>query len=319
MSLRFLPDDLAGNTQALPALGGRLPAKHLFEEGEVESVNVALAAGRPLLLRGDPGTGKSQIARAVAACQGWPLVHHVLDAESGPRDLLYTIDSVGRLAAAQIAGVSGKADAEERKNAVDLTEFVEPGPLWWAFDFGGAESVARKKKVPRPEGWTHDAPVVVLVDEIDKADPSVPNGLLGALGDSEFFAPDQAAPVACRGAPPLVVITTNAERPLPLAFLRRCVVYEIQVPKEREALRAWLQVRGAAHFGGHLGEALLKKAAEVIANNRVDLAAEVARPGLAEYLDLLRALHVLRSTDKERLEIVERLAKYVSKKGPSRR
>ena len=249
------------------------------------------------MVRGEPGTGKSELGRAAAAALGWAYVSEVVTARTEPSDLHWRFDAVARLGRAQLYGAAGgKGDFE------DLAEwrYVSPGALWWVFDRKGAEEQWNDAfaKGPRPaeppEGWARDGDhgTVLLLDEIDKADPDLPNGLLESLGNGEFQVPPLGKRVRCSrdNAPPLIVITTNEERELPAAFVRRCLVLQLSLP-EGKALEAWLEVRGRAHFGDACSEAVYTEAAQLIVRDRAALGpTALLRPGQAEYLDILRAV-----------------------------
>jgi len=287
------------NPQQSIDLGERvgLRSVHVFDDKSIDAVNAALAAGRPLLLRGEPGTGKSQLARAVAYQLGWPLVSTVIDSRVEARDLLWYFDGVARLAAAQIAGAM-------RQGIQELAEenFVRPGPLWWAFDWNGAVQQRSRcvqhglhslQPTATPAGWSPGVPgqgVVVLIDEIDKADPDVPNGLLEALGEGRFTTLG-GAEVVVTGTPPLVLLTSNEERALPDAFVRRCLVHELVLPSERDALVSHLSERiAAAHFP-EVDIRVRRQAAELLYEDRSEAQRRGwPRPGQAEYLDLIRAV-----------------------------
>jgi MoxR-like ATPase len=134
--------------------------------------------------------------------------------------------------------------------------------------------------------------VIALIDEIDKADFDLPNALLECLGNGEFHLPYRDKSVCCCAAHgvPLVVITTNRERQLPPAFVRRCLVLELSLPAP-DKLVPWLTIRGQAHFRGKCPPAILEQVARDIAQRRdKQSGGEHPRPGLAEYLDLLRVL-----------------------------
>jgi MoxR-like ATPase len=275
--------------------GGLADQVHLFEDREVIALNAALAAGRPLLVRGEPGVGKSQLARAAAAALGRAFVQHVVDSQTESRDLMWRFDALGRLGEAQLAGaLRGGAIAEaEIRARLEVARFVRPGPLWWAFDWAGAADQARVSRAPPPPGAPDGAwkgGCVVLIDEIDKAESEVPNGLLEALGSGEFTPPEWPAPVRATAPPPLVVITSNDERALPNAFMRRCLVLRLDLPADDEALKARLIERGRAHFPA-ASEGVLAKAADLLIRDRRDAGGHGApRPGQAEYLDLARAV-----------------------------
>lgn len=293
---------------------GHLPGHtHLFESREVWAIRAALGARRPLLLRGKPGTGKSELARAAAAVLHRPLVGEVISARTESADLLYRFDAVARLGQAQLLGVA-HADRQGSDLATLSEErFLSPGPLWWVFDWTSAEGqhVLARSKGRRPQAppswkdgkdaeviWSPDMGTVLLIDEIDKADPDLPNGLLEALGDGEFAVPYREMPVTAVGRePPLVVITTNEERELPAAFVRRCLVLELKLPEGTE-LEVRLQALGRAHFGDRIADKVYEDAAKLVVEDRKGTRDDaLVRPGQAEYLDLLRA--VLDVTDRE--------------------
>ncbi|MEM9291592.1 MAG: MoxR family ATPase [Acidobacteriota bacterium] len=305
---------------------GRWRRHHVFEDADVRAVNAALAAQRPLLLRGKPGTGKSQLALAAAVGLGRAFVSVVVDARTESRDLLWNFDAVGRLADAQIGSFKQlvKQNSEGQEEVVEESEqeknptirellrrerYTSPGPLWWAFDWVGAVGQAKLTETdspPQREGANPGKGVVVLLDEIDKADSSVPNGLLGVLGDGEFSVP-QVGTVSCTGVEPLVVITTNEERALPDAFLRRCVVHELKLPKDQKILTHRLVRLGEAHFVGVKGAdwpeptpGSLRLAAKMLHDDRqLCLQESLSPPGVAEYLDLLRVAVARAKTPKD--------------------
>jgi MoxR-like ATPase len=324
---------------------GPVPRRvHVFDEKSVDAVNAALAAGRPLLVRGEPGTGKSQLAHAAAKVLERPLVSEVVDSRTEARDLMFRFDAVARLGEAQLLGAlrgSGADEAAARKRLVE-TRFVLPGALWWAMNWQSAleqlrlfcaantpsEQPSAGAQPPsilpgepeRPAGWQEHQGVVLLIDEIDKAESDVPNGLLECLADGAFRAPGHAKPIAFEGgAAPLVVITTNEERSLPDAFVRRCLVLRLELPKlpeQRAEFVALLVERGARHFVELAREReLLTNAAELLADDR--LRAEelgLPRPGQAEFLDLLRALHGRFSNAQARLGALARVAEFTLQK-----
>jgi MoxR-like ATPase len=258
---------------------------------EIElAVNVALAAGRPLLVRGRPGTGKSSLARSVATKLGWRYYATTVSSRTTARDLLWRFDSVARLADAQ-AG---------RDHIRHPSAYVLPGVLWWAFH---PES-ARVRGIPESERAAADAksfreaadpsPVgdrdhaVVLVDEIDKADPDVPNDLLVPLGSYQFDVDD--GPTVVAGNPPLVILTTNEERDLPKAFLRRCVILALEEPK-----RPRLETIARRHFPA-VDEAVLTELLDEYERVTDDRRGrQQPPPSVAELLDAVAAASNLRS------------------------
>jgi MoxR-like ATPase len=180
------------------------------------AVKVARTINRPLLLYGQPGSGKSTLAKYVAYTEDLRYYEHVTTSRTQARDLLWTFDAVRRLGDAQVDG-----------GLKEDHHYVAPGTLWWAFDRGSA-----LEHGPEPFGEWNDGHAgqgaVVLVDEIDKADPDLPNGLLVPLSARRFTVTDIAGgPQVRETERNLIVITSNRERDLPAAFERRCVVYEI--------------------------------------------------------------------------------------------
>lgn len=308
----------AGTGAELPARHGLPVTHHCHDERSLHAINAALASRRALLVRGDPGTGKSQLARAAAELLGRGFVWRVLDAQTQTADLFYTFDAVERLAQAQVAAALGRDAGRPLAQLLDERNFVRPGPLWWAFDPTGArgqqERSARSADLPVPPETSRG--LVVLIDEIDKADPSVPNGLLEALGQGTFQVPGGHVSLHAVVAP-LIVITTNEERELPSAFLRRCLVLHLQLPRPGNGLEAWLVARGLAHFP-ELSPSLCAHAATLVIRDRVRAKQlGLSLPGQAEYLDLLRAIRELATTDDERARLLATIADFALKKHPA--
>jgi MoxR-like ATPase len=289
---------------------------------EIHAVNTAIKAGRPLLVRGEPGIGKSQLARAAAKVMGRAYIKHVIDSRTESRDLMWTFDAVQRLADAQLAGAL-RRDPEQASRALDVQNYLHPGPLWWAFDWEGAERQRNKvggQPPSNPDAGDWRKGCVLLIDEIDKAESEVPNGLLDALGAREFKPFGYPSAVGLAGRPPLVVITSNEERTLPDAFLRRCVVMNLELPAEEQALVDRLVERGHAHFG-MIDDTVLRRAAKMLFDDRqaaID-AQVMPRPGQAEYLDLLRAVHGLAGDDSNRqITMMETVREFTLRKHAAR-
>ncbi len=299
---------------------GSLPATvHVFEQRDVDAVNAALASARPLLVRGEPGSGKSQLARAAAQGLGRAFVATVVDARTEARDLQWSFDAVRRLADAQVIGATGLGPGETVQSRLAEPRYVIPGPLWWAFDRTGAEKQAAQgggQPPEIPEGCFSANGTVLLLDEIDKADSSVPNGLLECLGHGRFPGPG-GLPVEVQGIGPLVVVTTNEERTLPDAFLRRCLVLQLRVPSDRQALIEWLMARGRAHFAQFLADSVLAKAASQLADDRSEIVQRgLAPPGGAEYLDLLAAVSRLGQDTASQEQLLDRIGEFALRKHP---
>lgn len=319
---------------------------HQFEERDVWAIWAAKAAGRPLLVRGEPGLGKTQLAQAAAKLLERDLITHTVDARTETRDLLYSLDSVRRLAAAQLCAVrtapadgdqaagDARADADAR---LSLENFLIPGPVWWALNPGSAAVAATKSAAPLrlqpvPQQQSYRGRVL-LIDEIDKAEADVPNSLLEVLGSGSFTVQGITGEIRSDGQPPLIVITTNGERALPPAFLRRCVVLDLKVPGAFDAngrnpqLRDWLITRGGLHWGGKdwqtavsaADQQVIEQAAEAILSERrqAELHHWTPKPGQAELLDLLRAIRELYpapTDDAKRKSCVGRVVRFFSRK-----
>ncbi|MEM7677834.1 MAG: hypothetical protein AAF449_17695 [Myxococcota bacterium] len=229
------------------------------------------------------------------------------------------IDTVARLAEAQVQGALATATEESVRERLDVRRFLAPGALWWGFDWKTARAQAERVKVEIPEtpsDWSPSKGVVVLLDEIDKADPSVPNSLLEAFGAGRFIGPPGDKSIR-RIHRPLVVLTTNEERSLPDAFLRRCVVLQLKLPKDEEALKAYLISRGEAHFS-HVEPDLLARAADLLVADRSRYEHQgLLPPGVAEYIDLIRAVVAQRSAPEDQLALLEEVAQFALQKHPT--
>ncbi len=178
------------------------------------AVNAAVTLERPLLVKGEPGTGKTELARQVAAALGLPIVEWHVKSTTRAQQGLYEYDAVSRLRDSQLG------DARVH----DVANYIRKGKLWQAFEAGGK--------------------VVLLIDEIDKADIEFPNDLLQELDRMEFFVYETGETIRARHRP-VVIITSNNEKELPDAFLRRCFFHYIRFP-EAETLSRIVEV----HFPG---------------------------------------------------------------------
>ena len=260
------------------------------------AVRIAKTTGRPLLLRGDPGTGKSSLAAKVALDEKWRYYEHTVTPRTDGTELLWTFDSAGR---------SARASSNDSAPFEDY-EFVEPGPLWWAFDrdqarFRGqprrrARDAYRNDEAEEPARELNsgrlDDGAVVLIDDIDKAGPDVPNGLLGALGSGRFRVDETGTDVELTDdMNVLVVITTNNERDLPPAFERRCIVHDLTPPSTDQLVA--IALAHAKHEGRSLTKtkkARIRRVAEKVTELREEARAKKLRaPGIAEFLDAVWA------------------------------
>ncbi len=312
-----------GERLTLPESGSWPETCHCFEPRDAYAIRTALAAGRPLLVRGEPGVGKSQLARAAAVAWKRLFVSEVVHSRTEPQDLLWRFDAVARLAEAQVQGALGGKDLA---TALDPRRFLSPGPLWWTFDHESARALHAGCRHPArapepPPGWTPDQGTVLLIDEIDKAEPDLPNGLLEVLGNGGFTVPYLSEPVRHRTGPvPLVVITSNEERELPGAFVRRCLVLRLELPQTPDAFIAFLMDRGEKHHPDSPAAVRCVAAEQLWEDRQEALRTGATPPGQAEYLDLLRALEKLTADEPEplrpgaQLDLFEQIADFAFRK-----
>jgi MoxR-like ATPase len=265
---------------------------YVYDEEIILKVNIALATKRPILVRGPSGWGKSSLAKSVANILGWRYYEKVVSSRTQARDLLWDIDLILRLQDAQIANVK------------DLSYYITPGVLWWAFDFKSARMQTEKaltskgisyssigRNLPKEQDLDSDnIPAVVLLDEIDNADPDLLKNLLVPLGSLSFIIEETGMKVEIMAAnAPLIFITTNNERELPSAFLRRCIELPLSKPDLLEV--------GKAHFGECYMD-IVRKVASIINVTEIDSNKEHSPlknygPSPAEFIDTVNACIVL--------------------------
>jgi MoxR-like ATPase len=216
------------------------------------AVNAAVTLERPLLIKGEPGTGKTMLAIEVAKALERPLLQWHVKSTSKAQQGLYEYDAVSRLRDSQLG--DGRVH--------DIANYIVRGPLWDAFD--------------------SDRPVVLLIDEIDKADIEFPNDLLRELDRMEFHVYETQTLVKARHRP-TIIITSNNEKELPDAFLRRCFFHYIKFP-DKQTMQRIVDV----HFP-NLKKSLLREALEVFFEIR-DVAGVKKKPSTSELLDWLKLL-----------------------------
>ena len=286
-------------------------AVHHFDRQQAIAILAARAVKRPLLIRGEPGCGKTQIARAAAQLMRMPLATLVVNERTETEDLFWRYDALRRL-----------SDANDPKAGVkDEKAYLSAGPLWWALDHKSAMAY-RGTHGSEPylgEGASYDNGVLLLIDEIDKADRSVPNSLLEALGNYSFEVPYIGKRITCQDLDraPLIIITTNEEQELPPAFVRRCLVLDIEL-KDEDFVDT-LSARGRALFPeGFDDEGIYRTVAEQLLEKRKALrnAGETRLPGQAEYLDHLEAVLAMKQYEPDRQEkdFVDELARLTYRK-----
>ncbi|MBK1649581.1 AAA family ATPase [Rhabdochromatium marinum] len=297
--------------KVLPKSEGVLP--YVFTDEIAIAIDVALSTNRPLLVSGDPGCGKSRLADAVAELQGWRLLSCTITSRTRLEGLTAEVDQLRRLNDAQLGRLGKVKDQPEGAAARPDAYYLTPGIFWWAFD----PETARRRGLSADDAKVHEvdlrypgverepkrdqrAGTVLLIDEIDKAEPDLPNDLLEPLDRRRFDLPEgfRAArdgraltsieAQAHRDDPLLTVITTNRERELPQAFLRRCVLLEIPDPDKKRLIEIAMQhePEGDRQRVGAVADVLLKLR---------DLAKKqrIRRPGTAELLDAVRACEEL--------------------------
>lgn len=297
-----------GQTIALPESGSWQPCDHLLHERDAQAIVTARYTGRPLLAVGEPGVGKSQLARAAAVLLGRHFLYQMIQPGSEYQDLLWQFDHIERLGKAQLMA-SQKTEASP--DDLSPLNFLSPGPLWWAFNWTTANEHRKsfgyqptKPHIAQPQ--TNGT--VLLIDEIDKADLDLPNGLLEALGNRGFSIPwlESAVTQNNNAPPPLIIITSNNMRELPAAFLRRCVVIDMKLPEQSAVLITHLTKVGSMRYP-LLDSSILELAAVQIASDRQQTIDDRPRAGQAEYLDLLTALDALRNEGHSREQLESRL------------
>ncbi len=232
------------------------------------AVNAAITLQRPLLVKGEPGTGKTKLAEEVANALKLPLLEWHVKSTTKAQQGLYEYDAVSRLRDSQLGD----------PRVQDIANYIVRGTLWQAF--------------------TSETPVVLLIDEVDKADIEFPNDLLRELDRMEFYVYETRELVKARHRP-VVFITSNNEKELPDAFLRRCFFHYIRFP-DKETMEKIVDV----HFPG-LKKSLLREALEVFFEVR-EVPGLKKKPSTSELLDWLKLLlaedispEALRSKDRK--------------------
>jgi MoxR-like ATPase len=245
-------------------------SKYIATQDLRVAINAALALERPLLVKGEPGTGKTVLAEEVATALGARLLTWHIKSTTKAQQGLYEYDAVSRLRDSQLGD----------PKVSDIANYIRRGKLWDAF--------------------SSDDPLVLLIDEIDKADIEFPNDLLLELDRMEFYVYETGETIRARRRP-LVIITSNNEKELPDAFLRRCFFHYIKFP-DRETMEAIV----AAHFPD-LKKKLVEEALRLFFQMR-EVPGLKKKPSTSELLDWLKLLlseditpEQLRESDKSKL------------------
>ncbi len=244
--------NLGGNTGNGTSFSGT--KEYVASEELMASVNIAIALKKPLLIKGEPGTGKTMLAEAVAKALGKRLIIWSIKSTTKAQEGLYVYDTIQRLYDGQF-GVEG---------VDDIARYIKLGKLGEAFD--------------------SEEQVVLLIDEIDKADLEFPNDLLWELDQMEFYINETHRTVKAKHRP-IVIITSNAEKELPDAFLRRCIFHYIEFP-DKELMEEIVRV----HFPD-VEANLLQNAMEVFYEIR-SIRDIRKKPSTSELIDWINALQI---------------------------
>ena len=235
---------------------------YVASEELLQAANIAIALQKPLLIKGEPGTGKTVLAQAIATAMGKPLTIWIIKSTTKAQDGLYVYDVVQRLYDSQFGG----------QGVDDIKKYVKLGKLGEAF--------------------SSEEQVVLLIDEIDKADLEFPNDLLWELDRMEFYIPETGETVKAKHRP-IVIITSNAEKELPDAFLRRCIFHYIAFP-DQELMAEIVRV----HYPD-IEDVLLQETLRAFYWLR-DLSGIQKKPSTSEVLDWIQALQ-LSGIDPQRI------------------
>ena len=242
------------NGTGFQGAGFRGSRDYVASEELMASVNVAIALKKPLLIKGEPGTGKTKLAEAVADSLGKKLIIWNIKSTTKAQEGLYVYDTIQRLYDGQFG----------EEGVDDISRYIKLGKLGEAFD--------------------SEEQVVLLIDEIDKADLEFPNDLLWELDQMEFYIHETKRTVKAKHKP-IVIITSNAEKELPDAFLRRCIFHYIDFP-DQQLMEEIVKV----HYP-NVEENLLKNVMEVFYNIRAirDIR---KKPSTSELIDWINALQI---------------------------
>jgi MoxR-like ATPase len=255
---------------------------YVFTQDITLAVNAAIATGRVLLVEGLPGNGKSSLANAVAQVLQWRFYERVITSRTAARDLLWEFDALQRL-----------ADAQQKGAVRHPSAYVQPQVLWWAFEPTSASRRGAPYGMPVEDAGdpasTLAPDAVVLLDEIDKADPDMPNDLLVPLGENRFEIRESNTIIQRDvGRRVLIIVTSNGERTLAPAFVRRCIRLELEPRNESDLIQI-----AERHFGKTHAELFKLIAQWCIEERARPRPANRRPPSTAEFLDIVTACGAL--------------------------
>jgi MoxR-like ATPase len=260
------------------------PEHYIAHEALMDAINTALALGQPLLVTGEPGCGKTELGDFVA----WQLglgraIRYQIKSDMQSRDLFYSFDTVARFHEAQMAG----REASARRDAVHFIEYHGLGEAIIRATAPGANAHLLSERLRREH--TQQRRSVVLIDEIDKAPRDVPNDLLAEFERPRFRIPElsNSEIAADERFRPILVVTSNSEKALPDAFLRRCVYYDMPFP-DPSTLKRIVEAR-IARLRGAGGSALVDDAIALTDHLRRNRTLR-KKPGTAEVLNFVLTL-----------------------------
>ncbi len=240
------------------------------------AVNAAIHLQKPLLVKGEPGTGKTLLAHEIAKSMGKKILTWHIKSTTKAQQGLYEYDAVSRLRDSQLGS----------EKVEDIANYIKKGKLWEAFDT--------------------DEQVVLLIDEIDKADIEFPNDLLLELDKMEFYCYELQKNIVAKTRP-VVIITSNNEKELPDAFLRRCLFHYIRFP-ERELMREIIQV----HYP-KLEDEMMNSAMKVFYNLR-EVKGLKKRPSTSELIDWIKLLYMdqVGPESLDKVDLINQLPPHLS-------
>lgn len=306
----FPKEDIWPGTNEIPP--------YIFDDKIKIAIKVALITRRPLLVSGSPGSGKTTLAKAIAEHQRCSYLNYTFTSRSRLEDLTGEIDQLQRLHDAHIVAATGEPIMEDWC-------YYKPGLFWWGFNPDNAvrrggnknevEKLGKRFRTPSKPKYLKEPSTgaVILLDEIDKAEPDLPNDLLEPLDTLSFQLPGIET-IKAQHDWYLVIITTNGERELPPAFLRRCITLDLPDPESKALVNI-----AEHHF--KTTDANNKKLLSTLAGKFKSISDEASneqrrRPGTSEYLDAVKACLELDIVPDDKNKVWQQIAQSTLRKFP---